>query len=148
MNDIYGYDKLKKTLDKKKEDDIDFKVKMVQTLDDEYKNTGFYNGYDVRGKALKDHDEIMEKHGVNVVAYDGDVNVNKKSISKESKNKKLKIVLTAIATGAILSFFVIGAADFLNHPESYFTTHPNFEGTPTISELLQRTPENFGIGGR
>lgn len=148
MSDIYGYDELKKAIDKKKEDDIDFNVKMTQVFDEEYRKTGFYNGYDARGKALQDHAEILEKNGINMVGFNGDVEVKEKSISKEDKYKKLKIVLSAIAAGAIIAFFVIEGADFLNHPESYLTTHPNFEGAPTISEFLQRTPGNFGIGGR
>ena len=59
MSDIYGYDELKKAIDKKKEDDIDFNVKMTQVFDEEYRKTGFYNGYDARGKALQDHAEIQ-----------------------------------------------------------------------------------------
>ena len=42
----------------------------------------------------------------------------------------------------------VGFVDLANHPEDYFTTHPDFDGTPTISEDLERTPENFGIGGK
>jgi len=75
--------------------------------------------------------------------------VNKKMVSKEKKGFLKKFVSTVIVTGTIASAVVIGGADVLNHPENYDTTHPDFEGRATFSQVMERTPDNIkDITGR
>ena len=57
-----------------------------------------------------------------------------------------------LATAATLGSSVL-FVDFANHPEDYLTTHPDFDGNvieevESFSGFLDRTLENFGIGGR
>ncbi|MGM9879234.1 MAG: hypothetical protein ACI31R_04345 [Bacilli bacterium] len=144
----YDYDEMKKMFDEKKDKDTSFEAKMNEVFNEEYKKTGVYNGYNVRKAASNTFDELAEKNDFKAINFEGDVEVKKKTISKESKNNKAIKSVVAVLVAAGIGFGTITFVDTIQHPESYFTTHPNFEGTPTFSELIDRTPANFGIGGK
>ena len=74
--------------------------------------------------------------------------VKTKEVPKEKKSRAGAKFLAAAAITLGLAGGSITMVDLAQHPEDYLTTHPEFEGTPTISEILDRTPDNFGIGGR
>lgn len=148
MNDKYGYDEMKNVFDEKMDDETTFKAKLNMALNDEYRETGVYNGYNAREAALNDYEEIARKHNFRVVNFDGDLEVKSKSIERKDKIDKIKKTVIAVLVATGVAFGSISFVDFANHPEDYFTTHPEFDGPATFSEIIDRTPENFGIGGR
>lgn len=106
-------------------------------------------GYDETKKMLDgNHNEHEGIRNFKIVSFDEKLEVKTKEISKEKKSKALVSVLAAAAITMGLAAGTVGFVDLANHPEDYFTTHPDFDGAPTISEVLERTPENFNIGGR
>ena len=128
----------------------------IMNLDEEYQRTGIYNGQDIRGAAQKDHQEMMEARGYekeedgnyNLVSFEGAVEVKRKAISKESKSRKIRKTLVAASVALGLASGSIFFADVANHPENYITTDSNYQGPATISQVIDRTPQNFGIGGK
>lgn len=148
MNDKYGYDDIKGFFDKKFDDDTSFEAKMNEAFNEEYIKEGTYNGYNVREAALRDHESIVENSNFKVVSFDGDAMVGTKAISSENKLNKIQKTVLAVLVAAGLGLGTITFVDIAKHPEDYLTTHPDFDGTATISEVIDRTPENFGIGGR
>lgn len=146
--DKYDYDEMKKMFDEKKDKDTSFEAKMNEVFNEEYKKTGVYNGYNVQKAASNTFDELAKKNDFKAINFEGDVEVKKKTISKESKNNKAIKSVVAVLVAAGIGFGSITFVDFAKHPENYSTTYPDFEGRVTISEIIDRTPENFGIGGK
>lgn len=126
------------------EKELDYIVNSKKYFDKEYINNGTYNGYDVKGHAMADAKEITAKYLNSHESY----RIKKKAISTQSKNSKKKNALIATLVALGLAAGTISFVDLAKHPEDYLTTHPDFDGAPTISEIIDRTPENFGIGGR
>lgn len=143
---VYGEDEVMELFKNKSDLETSYKVNEIRNFDTNYQETGVYNSYDVKGYAMRDAKMIKEKY--RVCTFEGAAEVHEKNISKESKNSKTKqaIIATLVALGLAAS--TISFVDIAKHPEDYLTTHPDFDGTPTISEIIDRTPENFGIGGR
>lgn len=133
-------------------DDIDYKAKSLRYLDDDVRETGVYNGYDFRSAAHRDADEIASKYkndeGKFLVLATGDCEVKHKQISSEKKKNMKKKVAAFVVAGVIAILGVVQAGDFINHPENYLTTHPEYKGKVTFSQMIERTPSNFGIGGK
>lgn len=152
--DNYSYEQTKKMMNQNNDSQTTYSAKEIMNLDEEYQKTGIYNGQDMRSAAQRDYDEMMARRGYEkdddgnytLVSFEGAVKVGKKAISKESKAKKIKksIVIVSVALG--LANGVIFGADVINHPENYLSTHPDFQGHVSYSEMIKRTPENFGIG--
>lgn len=138
------YKKLQAMINNKKLDDAEFQAKLNETFNKEYQETGIYNGYDVKEAANKDFEEISGKY---LVSFAGEVPVKQKEISSEKVFSLLKKTIAALAIAATMTGAGIIIADLANHPENYFTTHPEYEKAK-FSEVLDRTSENFGIGGR
>ena len=138
------YKKLQAMINNKKLDDAEFQAKLNETFNKEYQETGIYNGYDVKDAANKDFGEISQPY---LVGFEGEVPVKQKEISSEKVFSLLKKTIAALAIAATMTGAGIIIADLANHPENYFTTHPEYEKAK-FSEVLDRTPENFGIGGR
>lgn len=133
------------------DNDIIFRANSIRYFDPEYKETHQYNGYNAKEHAEKDFYEIMKNHPesakkCNIMTFDDKVKVKEKQISKEKKSSAAKKTIIAILVAAGVLAGSVQFMDFANHPESYMTTHPDFEGAPSISEVLERTPDNFGIG--
>lgn len=141
MDDKYGYESTKDIF---KQNDTDFKARLNKNFNEEYIETGKYHGYNVDEAARGDYEEIAKKY---CVSFPGETEVKQKEVSSEHKSKLFKRAMIILATAATLGSSVL-FVDFANHPEDYLTTHPDFDGRATISEILDRTPENFGIGGR
>ncbi len=152
--DNYSYDQTIRMINQNHDNQTTYNAKKIVNLDEEYQRTGIYNGQDMKNATKRDCDEMMTRRGYekddegnyNLVSFEGAVKVGKKAISKESKAEKIKksIVIVSVALG--LAHGVILGADIINHPENYSTPHPDFQGRVTMSEMIKRTPENFGIG--
>ena len=135
------------------EKNIENKANDIRYLDREYRENGIYNGYDVVGNAYRDYEEMMKNHpNVQKNVYMtscAPTPVKRKNITTTKKNGLKRFVSAVIVTGTIASAIVVGGADVLNHPENYDSTHPEFEGGVTFSEMIERTPENIdNIVGR
>ena len=118
----------------------------LKLFEDRNKANALNESYDEIKTFVSERD--MNNSKFNVITVDGKMEVKNKQVS-DSKLKELwkkTAVVVAVALG--LSAGTIMFADVVNHPEGYMTTHPEFEGAPSISEILDRTPENFGLGGR
>jgi len=118
----------------------------LKLFEDRNKANALNESYEQMQKFAAERD--MNESKFNVITVDGKMEVKNKQVS-DSKLKELwkkTAVVVAVALG--LSAGTIMFADVVNHPEGYMTTHPEFEGAPSISEILDRTPENFGLGGR
>ncbi len=139
------YEKLQAMINNKKLDDAEFQAKSNEVFNENYQETGIYNGYDVKEAANKDFEEISGKY---LVSFAGEVPVKQKEITPKKKSSLFKKTIAALAIAATMTGAGITIADLANHPEDYVSTHPDFDGRATISEVLDRTPENFGIGGR
>ena len=152
--DNYSYDQTKRMINQNNDNQTTYNAKKIMNLDEEYQRTGIYNGQDMRSAAKRDYDEMMTRRGYekddegnyNLVSFEGAVKVGKKPISKESKTKKIKKSIAIVSVALGLANGVIFGADIINHPENYLSTYPNFQGHVTYSEMIKRTPENFGIG--
>lgn len=146
------------------EKNIDYKAKSIINLDDEYRNTGVYNGSDIRGAAHRNFEEIMENHPAFKKAYNNmegkkylvsvdeeniSFDVNDKEIPKE-KYEGLKTAGKVIATVAIVGGIAFMVWSVLNLPEQYLTTHPDYSGpasngfTETISNLYEWIVNKIG----
>lgn len=150
------YDQMKQMFNQKSDDETTYRAKKIMNLDEEYQKTGIYNGQDIRGAAQKDYQEMMEARGYekeengnyNLLNFGGPVEVKRKVISKESKSRKIKKTILAVSVALGLASGSIFFADIANHPENYMTTDPGYQGPVTISQVIDRTPQNFGIGGK
>lgn len=138
------YEKLQAMINNKKLDDAEFQAKSNEVFNENYQETGIYNGYDVKEAANKDFEEISGKY---LVSFEGEVPVKQKEITPKKKSSLFKKTIAALAIAATMTGAGIIIADLANHPENYFTTHPEYEKAK-FSEVLDRTSENFGIGGR
>ena len=150
------YNQMKQIFNQKSDNETTYQAKKIMNLDEEYQQTGIYNGQDIRGAAQKDHQEMMEARGYereedgnyNLVNFEGPVEVKRKAISKESKSRKIKKTIVAASVALGLASGSIFFADVANHPENYMTTDQGYQGPATISQVIDRTPQNFGIGGK
>lgn len=127
--DKYDYQKIEKILEASKE----------KFNKENSKEFSAYNS-----NLNKNFDDIDKKY---CVSFPGELELKKKQMSNERILKlydRMKIILfSIIVLGGTIMF-----VDVAKHPENYVTTSPNFEGHVTFSEIIERTPENFGIGGR
>lgn len=106
-------------------------------------------GYDqVKNLVNDNYRERQEAKQYRMLYLDRQEPVKTKVVSKEKKSHALRNFLVASAVTLGLAAGSIGVVDMANHPEDYLTTHPDFDGTPTFSQIIDRTPENFGMGGR
>ena len=106
-------------------------------------------GYDQMKDLVNDnYNEKQETKQYRVLYLDRQVPVQNKEVPVGKKAKALKRFIAASAIVLGLAAGSIGVVDMANHPEDYITTHPDFDGTPTFSQVIDRTPENFGMGGR
>ena len=118
----------------------------LKLFEDRDRANSLNNSYDHVKDMMAERD--FNNGNFNVITVDGKMEVKNKQVA-DSKFKELckkTALIVAVALG--ISAGAIMFADVLNHPEGYSTTHPDFEGAPSISEIIDRTPENFGIGGR
>ena len=150
------YEEMKKIFNQKSANETTYEAQKIMNLDEEYQRTGIYNGQDIRGEAIKTHNEMMAARGYekgedgnyNFISFEGRKEVKRKAISKEDKTQKIKKTVIASLVALGLAGGTIAFVDVANHPENYLTTDPNFQGAATISQVIERTPQNFGIGGK
>lgn len=150
------YDQIKKMFNQNSDQETTYRAKEIMNLDENYQNTGMYNGQNIKEAAMQDHDQIMMERGYiknedgsyNLVSFEGTKKVNKKAINKEDKARKVKKTIIAGLVALGLAGGTITFADIANHPENYVTTDDNYQGPVTISQVIDRTPQNFGIGGK
>ena len=77
------------------------------------------------------------------VAFDKPVEVKEKSLDNEKLvNMAKKVAKIIVGIGAV-TFVIIEIVDFIQHPELYHTTHPDFKGGPGLFGAFERAPENF-----
>ena len=133
--------------------DIEYEANANRYFDEDFRESGTYNGYDVVGNAHRDYEEMMMNHPnaqKNIyITSCAPTKVKRKEVPTQKKSGLKRFVSTVIVAGTIASAIVVGGADVLNHPENYDSTHPEFEGGVTFSEMIERTPENINnIVGR
>lgn len=107
-------------------------------------------GYDQMKRVINSKEE-EEYQKYKLLYLDKPAKVERKEVPAGKKNKALARALAAVAVAGTLALGVAGTiqiVDLAQHPEDYLTTHPDFDGRVTFSEVIDRTPENFGIGGR
>ena len=138
------YKKLQAMINNKKLDDAEFQAKLNETFNKEYQETGIYNGYDVKEAANKDFEEIIQPY---LVGFEGEVPVKQKEISSKKVFSLLKKTIAALAIAFTMAGVGITIVDLANHPENYFTTHPEYEKAK-FSEAFDRISDNLNIGGR
>lgn len=146
------YEKVKNMFDARSGNDTDYDAKREEYFNEEYRETGIYNEYDVVGNANRDFEEMMRNHP-NVqkniyITSCAPTKVKRKEVMSQKKSGLKKLVVGLVVSGMIAGATVVGT-DVLNHPENYDSTHPEFEGGVTFSEMIERTPENIdNIVGR
>lgn len=134
-------------INKKFQEDSDYRAKAIKYLDKEYQETGIYNGYNPKEQAQKDFEQMMEGNVYFTSCRENtEVKYGKKEASE--KARKIKKTFAVITTAAILASATMVGGDILNHPEDYSTQHPNYDGPATFSQMIERTPDNFGLGGK
>ena len=118
----------------------------LKLFDDRNKANALNESYEQMQKFAAERD--MNESKFNVITVDGKMEVKSKQVSEKKMKELIKKTVLIVAVALGISAGAIEFADIVNHPEGYMTTHPEFEGAPSISEVIDRTPENFGLGGR
>lgn len=73
----------------------------------------------------------------------GEIEVGTKTISETDFKQKAKKAIEIAGYIAIAGFGMVMIVDLLMHPENYFTTFAEFEGSATFMEIVKRFPENI-----
>ena len=118
----------------------------LKLFEDRNKANALNESYEQMQKFAAERD--MNESKFNVITVDGKMEVKSKQVAEGKVKELIKKTALIVAVALGISAGSIMFADVVNHPEGYMTTHPDFEGAPSISEILDRTPENFGLGGR
>ncbi len=158
MEDKYGYNDIKDAFDNKSRENLEsnekksFVEELMDSSDRFKAKPKSYpepmNSFEEKKRFIYQPNEYEEPRKFYLVNTEEALEVKEKEISKEKKMSARGKALVAIAVSLGIAAGVVMSADLVNHPEDYLTTNPNFNGPATISEVIERTPQNLGIGGK
>ena len=116
----------------------DFQAKLIKIFDEDYKNTGKYNGYPVREKAEEDAKKITAPY---LARFEGATEVKTKEVQKDKLQHLKDKAILALSLAAVAAATIV-VVDLAVNPELYVTTDPNYAGPTTFIEMIKRFPEN------
>ena len=141
MEDKYGYKDVKKIFDERKSVK---NIKNDKRIINEEKQHRFQ--YEKKNYSDSINDDVY------VFATKGDFEVKEKEVLKEktklSKEKALKIAAVTLGIASVVATGAVLVVNAVNHPEWFLTTHPDFVGPPSFSELIREFINIVGKGGR
>lgn len=148
--DKYGYDNIKNAFDERKEMD------QAKNIDDSrfnYKNPRDTSPFEME-RAPRDTSPFY------IVNTEESFEVKEKEVSEDKKMSTFKKSMIACAVAVGVTIGTIVPVDIIMNPAVYDSTHEKYietaqeykekgvENPRSISEIIKRTPSNFGIGGK
>ena len=130
MNDEYGYDAMKKMMNK-------------ETNNNQVNVNNDRVGYEETKGVFDMNRNNQGKIQVRMIRTNGQVPVRTKPIEESKFKSCCKKAAVAVVAVVIGGTGIIYAVDGVVHPENYSTEYENYKGRATTEEVKDRTPDNF-----